>query len=78
MVLDRPGVLARIAGILGDQRISIASVIQKEQKREATVPIVLRTHAAPERNLRRALSQIRRLRVVQGPPMVLRIEERLG
>jgi homoserine dehydrogenase len=78
MVLDRPGVLARIAGFLGDQRISIASVIQKERKREATVPIVLRTHAAPERNLRRALSQIRRLRVVQGPPMVLRIEERLG
>jgi hypothetical protein len=53
-------------------------VIQKERKREATVPIVLRTHAASERDLRRALGQIRRLRAVQGPPMLLRIEERLG
>jgi len=78
MALDRPGVLARIAGLLGEERISIASVIQTERKRETTVPIVIRTHAALERRLRKALQQITRLRVVRGKPVLLRIEERLG
>ncbi len=78
MALDRPGVLARIAGILGRKRISIASVIQKERKRDTTVPIVIRTHAAPERNLRAALREIARLPIVRGKPVLLRIEEHLS
>jgi homoserine dehydrogenase len=78
MAQDRPGVLARIAGILGRKRISIASVIQKERKRDTIVPIVIRTHAAPERNLRAALREITRLPIVRGAPAVLRIEEHLS
>jgi homoserine dehydrogenase len=78
MALDRPGVLARIAGILGRFDISIASVIQKERRAGTTVPIVLRTHHARERNLARALAVIDRLSVVRGRPVSLRIEEQLG
>jgi homoserine dehydrogenase len=77
MAQDRPGVLARIAGILGRKRISIASVIQKERKRDTIVPIVIRTHAAPERNLRAALRELARLPIVRGAPALLRIEEHL-
>ena len=77
MAIDRPGVLARIAGLLGNERISIASVIQKERKRGTTVPLVILTHASLERSLRRALTGIARLRVVRGKPVVLRIEEHL-
>jgi homoserine dehydrogenase len=77
LVLDRPGVLGRIAGILGRHEISIASVIQKDRKRGTSVPIVIRTHEALERNLRRALGEIGRLRVVSGKPVFVRIEERL-
>ena len=45
-VADRPGVLADIAGSLGRQGISIASVIQHEGRDEATdsVPLVIMTH----------------------------------
>jgi homoserine dehydrogenase len=78
MAMDRPGVLARIAGVLGRKRISIASVIQQERKQDTTVPIVIRTHAALERNLGRALREIARLPVVQGKPALLRIEDHLG
>jgi homoserine dehydrogenase len=78
MVLDRPGVLARIAGILGRKRISIASVIQQERKQGTTVPVVIRTHGAPERDLRRALQEITRLSAVKGKPVLLRIEDHLG
>jgi homoserine dehydrogenase len=78
MALDRPGVLARIAGLLGGEHISIASVIQKERKRDTTVPVVILTHTALESSLRKALREIARLRVVRGKPLLLRIEERLG
>ncbi len=77
LVFDRPGVLGRIAGILGRHQISIASVIQKDRKRGTSVPIVIRTHQALERNLRGALNEIRRLPVVSGKPVFVRIEDRL-
>jgi homoserine dehydrogenase len=49
-VEDRPGVLAEIAGILGQQKISIASVIQHETPGNAdgVVPLVIMTHTATE------------------------------
>ena len=77
LVLDRPGVLGRIASILGRHQISIASVIQKDRKRGTSVPIVIRTHDALERNLVRALAEIGRLAVVSGKPVFVRIEDRL-
>jgi homoserine dehydrogenase len=77
MALDRPGVLARIAGILGKCDISIASVIQRERRAGTTVPIVLRTHHAHGRNLARALAAIDKLAVVRGRPVAIRIEEGL-
>ena len=78
MVVDRPGVLARISGILGAHDISIASVIQNEREHGASVPIVIRTHRARERNLRRALRQIDRLSAVRAKSAVIRIEHSLG
>jgi homoserine dehydrogenase len=77
MALDRPGVLARIAGILGRHDISIASVIQRERRARTTVPIVLRTHRARQRNLGQALAAIDRLAAVRGRPIAIRIEDRL-
>ena len=78
MVVDRPGVLAKISGILGAHDISIASVIQKEREHGASVPIVIRTHQARERNLRRALRQIDRLAAVRAKSALIRIENSLG
>ena len=78
MATDRPGVLARIAGVLGRFDISIASVIQRERRAGTTVPIVIRTHVARERNLARALGAIGRLGTVRGRPVAIRIEEQLG
>jgi len=78
MVVDRPGVLAKISGILGRHQISIASVIQREREHGASVPIVIRTHEARERDLRRALQQIDRLAVVRAKSVVIRIEDSLG
>ncbi len=78
MVVDRPGVLAKISGILGTHEISIASVIQKEREHGASVPIVIRTHHARERNLRKALQAIDRLSAVRAKSALIRIEDSLG
>jgi homoserine dehydrogenase len=79
MAVDRPGVLAKIAGILGEQNISIASVIQRDRgEGDESVPLVMRTHVARERNLKMALRQVDELPIVQGKSVSIRIEENLG
>src|SRR5260370_4667819 len=75
---DKPGVLGAIASVLGRNGISIASVIQQGRGVEGTVPGIMRTHEAHERNLKRALAQIKRLGTVSGAPACSRIEERLS
>ncbi|NPA48684.1 MAG: homoserine dehydrogenase [Thermodesulfobacteria bacterium] len=73
--VDRPGVLSKIAGILGENEISIAAVIQKGREIGGSVPIVMLTHEAREKAVRRALSAIDELRIVTAPTKILRIEE---
>ncbi len=76
MVVDRPGVLAKIAGILGEHDISIAAVIQRGRSSgDETIPLVMRTHTAVERSMRTALDRVDRLPVVRGESVSVRIEE---
>jgi homoserine dehydrogenase len=72
--LDKPGVLAAVAGILARNEISIASVIQKEREKGRAVPIVLMTHEAKGAAVRAALEEVGRLPTVSGPPLCIRVE----
>ena len=72
---DKPGVLSKISGLLGDHGISIASVIQKERLEGNWVPVVMTTHAALGKNMRLALEAIRKLDIIQEEPFYLRLEE---
>jgi homoserine dehydrogenase len=74
MAQDRPGVLSRVAGILGENNISIVSVIQKGRATGEAVPVVMMTHEAQERDMRTALAAIDRLRVVSSPTTMIRVE----
>jgi homoserine dehydrogenase len=78
MLVDRPGGLGRIAGILGVHDVSIAAVIQREREHGRVVPVVIRTHQTREQALRRAVRAIDRLAVVRGRSTVIRIEESIG
>ncbi len=73
--LDKPGVLSRIAGILGEKGISISSVIQKGRQINGSVPIVMMTHEAMEKNVREAMELIDRLDVLTDRTMMIRVEE---
>ena len=74
MALDKPGVLAKISGILAKFGISIASVTQKEKLRSQVVPVVMVTHQAKEKNLRTALKMIDRLTDIKEKTVAIRIE----
>jgi homoserine dehydrogenase len=75
---DEPGVLGKVASLLGAQGISIASVVQRERSSGSTVPIVIRTHETREQDLRRALAKVAKLPSVNGRPVAIRIEENPG
>jgi homoserine dehydrogenase len=72
---DRPGVLSKIAGILGNNNISIAAVIQKGREAMGLVPVVMTTHPSKERNVQKALKEIDKLDVVGDKTILFRIED---
>jgi homoserine dehydrogenase len=74
MAIDKPGVLARIAGVLGKYSISIASVSQKARRYASAVPVVMLTHAVKERNMRLALEKIYQMAVIREKPVAIRME----
>ena len=73
--IDKPGVLSSISGILGNNSISIKSVHQQGQNQQGAVPIVMMTYKARESHVRKALQEIDDLQIIEGDPMVIRIEE---
>jgi len=73
-VVDRPGVLAKIAAVLGAARIGISSVIQPEGHEGESVPLILMIHDATNAAMTRALNRIGRLPVVKAPPVMIRVE----
>jgi homoserine dehydrogenase len=58
-VADRPGVLGRVATLLGNHGVSVASMVQREGKGSAAM--VIDTHIAQEESIQAALDEIRAL-----------------
>jgi len=75
---DSPGVLSKISGILGDNNISIASVIQKGRRVGGAVPLVVLTHQAKEKDVLRAITSIDNLPVVTDRTHFIRVEGKEG
>ncbi len=72
--LNLAGVLADITKILGNQGISIETIIQKSAGPPGeTVPIVILTQATAEEKIRLAQQQLENLDAVVGPIMRIRI-----
>jgi homoserine dehydrogenase len=76
-VEDRPGVLAQVADILGDNGVSVRSVVQRGRGDDATLIMVM--HPVSEKHFAAALKRIARLRFLRSPPRSIRvIEEEFG
>ncbi len=74
-VIDQPGAMGRIASVLGERGVSIASVIQKEPHEGGDVPIVMLTHNTIEERFKGALEEIGRLSFVKQPTCFFRLED---
>jgi homoserine dehydrogenase len=70
---DEPGVMARVASVLGQNDVSISAILQHESAEKNLVPIVITTHLAKEGALQRAIREINALGVIQPPVACLRI-----
>ncbi len=74
-VLDNPGVLSKISGILGKHSISIESMIQRGRgDRGEGVPLVMMCHKSSEKNIQSALKEIEALDVVCEKSNLIRVE----
>ena len=78
VVKDQPGVLASIAGVFGNHRVSLGSVIQKRTLNVSDcsmAELVLITHEVAEQDVQDALAVIAGLSVVGSVENVIRVEE---
>jgi homoserine dehydrogenase len=73
-VEDKSGVLAKIATVLGDDNISIATMLQKPLN-DNTATLLLSTHTCTEKQIQQAISNIQALDFVLSKPSMIRIEE---
>jgi homoserine dehydrogenase len=77
--LDQPGVMARIAGILGEEGISIEAIKQKEPEEGDThVPLIMLTHRVLEGRMNEAIVRIESLETVKGEVVRIRMENLAG
>jgi homoserine dehydrogenase len=73
--VDKPGVLSKIAGVLGDNNISISSVIQKGRGETGAVPVVMLTHEARERDVIKAMKRLARMNIFTAKAIMIRVEQ---
>jgi homoserine dehydrogenase len=72
-VADRPGVLAGITKVLGDNEVSVKSVVQWGLGDDARLVMVM--HEGPESRFRAALEEIAKLEFLRAPPRAIRVIE---
>jgi len=76
---DRPGVIAAVAGILGDAGISIEAIHQQEPGEDDThVPLVMLTHRVREGQMNAAIARIEALDSIRGSVTRIRVEQLAG
>lgn len=74
-VKDEPGVLADITSCLGEDNISIDSFIQRGHDEDGTASVVIVTHHAPCKTVKKAIAAVEKLPCVLDKPVLLRIED---
>jgi homoserine dehydrogenase len=77
VVRDRPGILARVGGILGRHRINIDSVLQEPHQSKDHLPFAMTLERARQGHVARALRDIARLPFLAEPPLMMPFLEEL-
>tara|TARA_B100000959_G_scaffold82743_1_gene88156 strand:+ start:1018 stop:2331 length:1314 start_codon:yes stop_codon:yes gene_type:complete len=73
--IDRPGVVADITKILGDSKISIEAILQKEPVGNAScIPVIFLTQCIKEKEMNTAIIKIEKLDAIDGKVTRIRME----
>jgi homoserine dehydrogenase len=74
-VVDKPGVLARIAEVFGKNSVSIESMVQKQRDKKKSAGLIFITHEVVNKNLSKSIKDISELDVVNEVLSVIRVED---
>jgi homoserine dehydrogenase len=73
-VMDRPGIIATLAGILAQKHISLDAVLQLPCENKHDLPFVITVEPSPEEAIREAIEQMSGLDFLLEPPLALPME----
>jgi homoserine dehydrogenase len=73
-VADRPGIIAALAGILAEKRISLEAVLQLPCENKADLPFVITAEPSSEASIREAVQKMSQLDFLLEPPLALPME----
>jgi len=76
-VQDRPGIIAKLAGALADQQISLDAVLQLPSENWRDLPFVITVEPATEQSVRDAIAQMASLNFLLEPPLAMPMERSL-
>jgi homoserine dehydrogenase len=74
---DRPGIIARLAGILASKRISLESVLQEPCETKHDLPFVITVESTTEQSVRDAVEEMSHLDFLREAPLALPMETAL-
>jgi homoserine dehydrogenase len=74
-LFDKPGSMAKVMDIMGQNNISIASIVQSERFKGGYAPVVILTHNVKEADYTSAIKEIRKLDISGAEPVSIRIED---
>jgi len=74
-VKDETGVLAKVASTLGENNISVATMLQKPSNCNELANLLLSTHSAKEIDIQKAIKELEALEFVKDKIVMIRIEK---
>ncbi|HEV8038841.1 MAG TPA: homoserine dehydrogenase [Bryobacteraceae bacterium] len=76
-VEDRPGIIAKLAGVLADKGISLDAVLQIPAENWRDLPFVITVEPTSEQSIREALSEMSAHEFLVEPPLAMPMEKSL-
>jgi homoserine dehydrogenase len=73
-VEDRPGIIAKLAGILASKRISLEAVLQEPCTTKHDLPFVITVEETSEQSIREAVEEMSQLDFMREAPLALPME----
>jgi homoserine dehydrogenase len=74
---DRPGIIAKLAGILATKHISLESVLQEPCETKNDLPFVITVEPTTEQSVRDAVAEMSELDFLKEAPLALPMETAL-